>query len=174
VSHRGFPPVATRGARVLVLGSLPGAESLRRREYYAQPRNAFWTILGAIAGAAPELAYGARLARLEDAGIALWDVCATARRVGSLDAAIERDSVVPNDFAAFYAAHPYIARLCFNGRVAATLYRRHVLPRLGAHARELQVIELPSTSPAHASMSLAEKTARWRHALAGATAHDQA
>ena len=101
MSHRGFPPVAATGARVLVLGSLPGAESLRRREYYAQPRNAFWPIFGAIVGAGPALPYSARLARLEAAGIALWDVCASARRDGSLDADIRNHQ--PNALAAFAA-----------------------------------------------------------------------
>jgi len=174
VTHRGFGPVATPAARVLVLGSLPGAESLRRREYYAQPRNAFWTILGAIAGAHPALPYAARLARLGDAGIALWDVCAAARRRGSLDADIERDSVVANDFAAFFAAHPAIRAICFNGRTAALLYRRHVLPGLPAGSASLPRLELPSTSPAHAAMSLADKTAHWRRALGDAIGADPA
>jgi len=174
VSHAGFPPVATPAARVLVLGSLPGAESLRRREYYAQPRNAFWTILGAIAGAGPGLPYTARLARLDAARIALWDVCAAARRVGSLDADIERDSIVSNDFAAFLGAHQAIGTVLFNGRTAAALYRRHVLPGLPPRARSLTLVELPSTSPAHAAMSLAVKTERWRHAVTHAIGGDPA
>jgi double-stranded uracil-DNA glycosylase len=174
VSHRGFPPVATPAARVLVLGSLPGAESLRRREYYAQPRNAFWTVLGSIAGAEPALPYAMRLARLDAAGIALWDVCATARRAGSLDADIERDSVVANDFAPFYRAHPAIRTVLFNGRTAAALYRRHVLPCLPADLAALALDELPSTSPAHAAMPLAEKLARWRRAVMDAIGRDPA
>jgi TDG/mug DNA glycosylase family protein len=174
VRKRGFAPVGTAAARVLILGSLPGAESLRRREYYAQPRNAFWPILGALVGAGPALPYAARLGRLGDAGIALWDVCAAARREGSLDAAIEPGSVLANDFAAFYAAHPAIGRVCFNGRTAAALYRRHVLGGLPADAQALALVELPSTSPAHAAMSLAEKTRRWRGALAAAISVDPA
>ena len=164
--NRGLPPVAADDARVLVLGTLPGAESLRRSEYYAQPRNAFWTICGALVGADPALPYAARLARLRTAGIALWDVCAAARRAGSLDADIERASVRANDFGAFFAAHPAISRICCNGRVAAALYRRHVLAHLAPVLRALPLIELPSTSPAYAAMSLAAKTGHWRRALA--------
>ena len=163
---RGFQPIGTARARVLILGSLPGAESLRRGQYYAQPRNGFWTILGTLVGAGPDVPYEDRLARLEGAGIALWDVCAAARRTGSLDAAIERDSVEVNDFAAFYAAHPQLRRVCFNGRTAAALYRRRVLPTLPALQQSLQQVELPSTSPAHASLPVAAKLMRWREALA--------
>lgn len=159
---QGFPPIARRDARVLVLGSLPGQESLRRRQYYAQSRNAFWPIMGALCGAGPELPYRARTRRLALSGIALWDVCATAFRAGSLDAAIVAGSVVVNDFGAFLARHPGIRLVCFNGRTAAALYRRHVLPALGPAARTLPTLELPSTSPAHAALPLAAKLARWR------------
>jgi hypoxanthine-DNA glycosylase len=174
VTLRGFAPVATATARVLVLGSLPGAESLRRGEYYAQPRNAFWTILGTLAGAFPTLPYRERLACLGVAGIALWDVCAAARRAGSLDADIEPDSIVVNDFAAFFVAHPSIGRVAFNGRTAAALYRRRVLPALAPVAASLPLVELPSTSPAHAAMTLAEKTRRWRAGIGDAIADDPA
>jgi TDG/mug DNA glycosylase family protein len=162
VHSQGFPPIARRDARVLVLGSLPGQESLRRRQYYAQPRNGFWPIMGALCGAGPELPYRARTRRLAAGGIALWDVCATAFRAGSLDAAIVAGSVVVNDFGAFLARHPAIRLVCFNGRTAAALYRRHVLPALGPAARALPTLELPSTSPAHAALPPAAKLARWR------------
>lgn len=160
-----FPPVAGATARLLILGSLPGAESLRRQEYYAKPQNAFWWIMGEVFGAGPDLPYAARCAALVAHGVALWDVCAAAERPGSLDKAIIPGSVVPHDFAAFYAAHPRIGRVLFNGQPAAALYRRHVLAGLPPHAAALPMYVLPSTSPAHAARSRAEKLALWRQAL---------
>jgi hypoxanthine-DNA glycosylase len=158
----GFPPVAAADARVLILGSLPGAMSLARGQYYAQPRNGFWPIMGRLVGAAPDLPYAQRLDRLRVARIALWDVCASGFRPGSLDAAILRDSVVANDFAAFFAAHPAIGSICFNGVTAAKLFSR-LAPSAGS---EIRRITLPSTSPAHAAMPFSEKLRRWREALA--------
>ena len=162
---RGFAPIAAASARVLILGSLPGQESLRRREYYAQPRNAFWTIMGALYGAGPELGYAERGRRLIEAGLALWDVCAAADRPGSLDASIVAASVRVNDFAGFYRLHPQLVRVCFNGATAAILYRRRVLPGLPAAFAALPLAQLPSTSPAHAALSPRAKLARWAAGL---------
>jgi len=156
----GFPPIAAPDARVLILGSLPGAMSLARGEYYAQPRNAFWPIMGQLAGAAPSLPYHERLARLAARRIALWDVCESAFRPGSLDAAIRPDSVVVNDFPAFFAAHPAITLVCFNGAKAVALFGR-----LAAPVPPARRVVLPSTSPAHAGLPFAEKARRWRLAL---------
>ena len=128
--HVGFPPIATPAARVLILGSLPGRESLRRQEYYASRSNAFWRVMRMLAGAAPNLPYALRCRRLAEAGIALWDVCHSAKRWGSLDADIDHLSVEPNDFAEFLAAHPHILAIGFNGKTAADLYRRNVLADL--------------------------------------------
>ncbi len=163
---RGFPPIARRDARLLILGSLPGAESLRRRQYYAQPRNHFWRIMGELYGAAPELPYATRARLLKEHGIALWDVCAAAFRVGSLDASIEPDTIEINDFAAFFARHRGIARVYCNGSTSAELYRRRALPTLPDAWRALEPVRLPSTSPAHAAMSFEQKLARWRELLA--------
>ncbi|MBY6243718.1 DNA-deoxyinosine glycosylase [Methylosinus sp. Sm6] len=160
---KGFPPVAGAGARALILGSLPGQVSLARVQYYAQPRNAFWPIMGRLFGAAPELAYEERLARLVARGVALWDVCAEGRRPGSLDQKIDRSSVAPNDFAAFLDAHPQIGLVAFNGATAATLFRAKVAPTLPAPPP--RTILLPSTSPAHAAMPFERKLALWREAL---------
>jgi hypoxanthine-DNA glycosylase len=159
---RGFPPIAAPDARVLVLGSLPGQVSLSRRQYYAQPQNAFWRIMGALFDAGPELAYEERAARLQAQGIALWDVCRTAVRAGSLDASIELDTVVANDFRSFFATHPRIGHVFTNGGTATRLYRRLALPTLPATLRALPLQVLPSTSPAHASLRFQQKLDRWR------------
>jgi hypoxanthine-DNA glycosylase len=158
---RGFPPVIDAGARVLVLGSLPGRASLEAGEYYAQPQNAFWRIMGALVGAGPELAYARRLARLKRSSLALWDVLAAARRDGSLDSSIVRETAIVNDFATLFERHPCIERVCFNGRTAEDLFRRRVLPNLTARLANVELRALPSTSPAHAGMPFAAKLERW-------------
>jgi hypoxanthine-DNA glycosylase len=158
----GFAPVARPDARVLILGSLPGVRSIEAREYYAQPRNAFWRIMGELVGAGPELGYTARLAQLKASRIALWDVAAAAVRPGSLDTAIVHASVEANDFAGFFAGHRSIERIFFNGAKAAELYRRLVLPVLAAPQAALPGERLPSTSPAHAGLAYSRKLAAWR------------
>jgi TDG/mug DNA glycosylase family protein len=157
----GFAPISAPGARVLILGSLPGAESLRRREYYAQPHNAFWRIMGELFGFAHELPYAARIGALLAHDVAVWDVCAAARRSGSLDSAIDVNSIRMNDFASFYARHRGIALIGFNGAKAAALYKRRVVPLLGAELANIASLVLPSTSPAHASRSYRDKKAAW-------------
>lgn len=165
MTSNGFEPVAGPGARVLILGTLPGAASLASGQYYAQPRNAFWTIMGEVANAGPELPYEERLKQLEVRKIALWDVCASAVRPGSLDAAIQRASIVPNDFDGFFSAHPDLEVVCFNGQRAAALFERLVWARLGGQWSRLRLVTLPSTSPAYASVRVDQKIDAWRAAL---------
>ncbi|MCO7642733.1 DNA-deoxyinosine glycosylase [Pseudomonas sp. S 311-6] len=161
----GFPPIAAPGARILVLGSMPGQQSLRAQAYYAHPRNAFWPIMGQLLGFAPDAPYAQRAAMLQQHGIALWDVLQSCVRPGSLDADIDRRSLVCNDFPAFLATYPGITRICCNGAAAHELFRRHALPALGPeHPYEL--LRLPSTSPAHAGMTQAAKLDAWRAVLA--------
>ena len=161
----GFAPVATARARVLILGSMPGKASLAAEQYYAHPQNQFWRILGELAGAGRELPYPERLHRLQAAGIALWDVLASCTRPGSLDADICPASMMANDFGPFFAAHPGLRRICFNGATAEALFRRRVLPGLPLPPG-CTVRRLPSTSPAHAALPYARKLELWRDALA--------
>lgn len=157
-----FGPVASTRARVLILGSMPGVASLAAGQYYAHPRNQFWPILGALAGAGPELPYAKRIARLRAAGIALWDVVGECERPGSLDADIRRGTVKPNDLAGLLRRCPRIRAIFCNGQTAARLLRS-LLPDLrAAAARDLVVETLPSTSPAHAGMGMEEKARLWR------------
>jgi len=155
-----FPPIESRAARVLVLGSMPGAASLLAGRYYAYPHNAFWPIMGELFDAGPATAYGKRILILKRAGLALWDVMASCVREGSLDSDIDEESIVPNDFHAFFEAHPRVKHVFFNGAKAENCFHRYVGPHLAD--RGLHFTRLPSTSPAHASLSLPQKLKAWR------------
>ena len=157
---RSFPPIEHRAARALVLGSMPGAASLLAGRYYAYPHNAFWPIMGELFGAGPTICYEKRVLILKRAGLALWDVMASCVREGSLDADIDEESIVPNDFQAFFAAHPQVKHVFFNGAKAEICFYRTVRPHLADGG--LNFTRLPSTSPAHASRSLPDKLKAWR------------
>jgi hypoxanthine-DNA glycosylase len=140
---------------VLVLGTLPGEESLRRVEYYAHPRNLFWPIIFGLFGKTPPVEYPPRLCFVKERRIALWDVCAMAERRASLDTEIKRE--VPNPLHELLDANPGIRTVVFNGGTARRLYDRHFTRR-----SELTYLPMPSTSPAHASLGFAAKLGRWQ------------
>ena len=158
---QGFAPIAHPDARVLILGSMPGVASLRAQQYYGHPRNGFWPIMASVFGLDAQLPRKQRALTLQSRGVAVWDVLARCNRPGSLDSAIEAGSVVVNDFAGFLAQHRQIERICFNGATAANLFRRHVTRTL-ALAPTVQTFRLPSTSPAYAGMTLADKLRAWQ------------
>ena len=152
---RSFPPVADARTRLLVLGSLPGEESLARRQYYGNPRNHFWRLIGAVTGAdLVPLPYEARLEALLAAGVGLWDTVGAATRRGSLDSAIRLHGA--NDLAALAATLPRLRAVAFNGARSAALGR----PRLAARP-DLALVALPSSSPAY-TMPFEAKLAAWR------------
>lgn len=156
-----FPPVARKDAVICILGSMPGRASLEADQYYAHPRNAFWRLLESVLGIPCSLPYPERLERLKERRTALWDVLGTCARDGSLDSRIEPSSIIPNDFATFFAMHPLIGTVFFNGGKAEAVYRREVLPTLAEPARSIRLLRLPSTSPAHAGMTFEQKKDAW-------------
>lgn len=162
---RSFPPVAARDAEVLILGSMPGEASLAAGRYYAHPQNAFWPIMAALLLFDASAAYEARVRALKSSRIALWDVLQSCRRDGSLDADISREDLAANDFGRFFRNHASIRRVYFNGATAEQCYRRHVAPALAR--TELRLMRLPSTSPAHASLSFRAKLESWRAVVDG-------
>ncbi|WNG80649.1 DNA-deoxyinosine glycosylase [Mycobacterium sp. ITM-2016-00316] len=155
----GLPAVAGGSPHTLILGNMPSVLSLASGQYYGNPRNAFWQITADILGFDAAAPYEQRVRALVGHRIAVWDVLRSCRRAGSLDSAVERDSMVPNDFGAFLRDHPQIDLLLFNGAAAEANYRRLV-----RDAARVPSIRLPSTSPAH-TMRFADKLAHWRTAL---------
>lgn len=149
----GFEPVVDERTRVLILGSLPGDASLKAGQYYGHPQNAFWRLIGGVLGVELEaLPYDDRLAALKAGGVGLWDVIASAERPGSLDAAIRLPEAA--DLRGLVATLPELRAVAFNGGKAAKLGRALLV---GA---DVALIDLPSSSPAHAR-PLAEKAAAW-------------
>jgi len=149
-----FPWVADARTRVLVLGSLPGEESLARAQYYANPRNHFWRLIGAVIGAdLVPLPYQERLRALLDARVGLWDTVGSATRRGSLDGAIRLNSA--NDLADLAERLPELRAIGFNGGKSASLG----MPLLAGRP-DLALIALPSSSPAH-TRPFEEKLSEW-------------
>ncbi len=158
-----FEPIADCNAEILILGSMPGQESLAAGQYYANRRNAFWKIIGQLFGFDPDAPYETRLHELKTARIALWDVLQSCTRAGSLDAKIDANSITVNDFRRFFDTHEKIRTVLFNGAKAEEAYRRHVLPSVST--LPANYLRLPSTSPAHAALSYEQKLQAWRAAF---------
>jgi TDG/mug DNA glycosylase family protein len=151
----GMGPIARDDARLFILGSLPGDASLAAQRYYAHPTNQFWRLLGeAIGEPLADMAYAARLERLGERGIGLWDVVASAERAGSLDGAIRQAG--HNPIERLRDDYPELEAIAFNGATAAKLGRK----LLGA-ASGIELIDLPSSSAAY-TRSFADKAAVWR------------
>jgi hypoxanthine-DNA glycosylase len=152
---RCFDPVVDQRTRLLVLGSLPGDQSLLRNEYYGNRQNRFWMLMSEVVGVAlVPLDYAARLQALLRHGVGLWDVVAEASRPGSLDSNIrERDD---NDLPGLLQRFPHIAAIAFNGGTA----KRLGMKVLGERAAGYRIVELPSSSPAY-TIPYTEKSDRW-------------
>lgn len=154
VRKSSFPPVVAPHTRLLVLGSLPGERSLAEQRYYAHPRNRFWHLMSlAIGRELAPLDYEARLAALLEAGVGLWDTVASARRQGSLDAAIREAE--HNSLAELAASLPWLRAVAFNGAASA----QAGMPQLASTG--LALVRLPSSSPANAAIPLREKEKLW-------------
>jgi double-stranded uracil-DNA glycosylase len=148
-----FDPVVQANTSLLVCGSLPGVRSLAASRYYAHPQNQFWRLMGAVIDQPlPELAYEDRLAAILAAGAGLWDVVASGRRQGSLDAAIRIHQT--HDLPGLVATLPHLRGVAFNGGTAARIGTR-LLAGSG-----LDLVQLPSSSPAY-TLSFEEKCRSW-------------
>ena len=157
---QGLPPAISPAARVLLLGSFPGEESLRQSQYYAHPRNQFWRLLGdVLAEPLAGLPYPERLRRLSQRRIGLWDIITGCERDGSLDGDIRNASFAQFDWLPAHA--PHLRLVAMNGQKAGSAQRR--LAALG-----YQTLVLPSSSPAY-TLSYDQKLLAWRalrsHAL---------
>ncbi|MBI3230995.1 MAG: DNA-deoxyinosine glycosylase [Burkholderiales bacterium] len=151
---QGLSPVIASDTKIVVLGSFPGAASLAAQQYYAHPRNQFWPIMAALTGEdLPALAYPDRLQRLLAHRIGVWDVLGACEREGSLDSAIRKPAA--NDLQRLQQLCPQLQTVGFNGQTSGKF-----APQFAQAG--YRTLVLPSTSPAYAALSFAEKLVAWR------------
>jgi double-stranded uracil-DNA glycosylase len=167
MNNKCFDVVVGIQPRILILGSMPGKKSLLDKQYYAHPRNAFWPIMAQLFDINLEHTYQERLQALTNEGIALWDVLKSCERVGSLDADIVEKSIQVNDFVTLLHQHPSIKLILFNGSKAQQSFKRYAQKAVQQAFLDVHLLGLPSTSPAHASMSFATKCQQWQLAIKG-------
>lgn len=149
----GLAPVIDAQVRILVLGSFPGAASLAAGQYYAHPRNQLWRLLSAVLDDdLASLPYQERLPRLLAHRVGLWDVLGACERQGSLDSAIRNPAA--NDFERLRVLCPLLETVGFNGQASGKFASQF-------KAAGYRTVVLPSTSPAHASLSFEQKLASW-------------
>ena len=168
-----FQPQIGAGCRVLVLGTVPSLKSLEMQQSYAHPHNLFWPFMGILYGAGPDLPYAERIARLHAAGVGIWDVLKHCERPGSLDSSILVESEVPNDIPGLLEAYPTIEAIALNGSRAQQVFARRIGPMIRpARLERTEILALPSTSPANASIPRTVKLERWRELLRWSTPED--
>ena len=148
-----FDPIVDEDSRILILGSFPSLKSFENDFYYAHPRNQFWPILSDIFQK-PARTEKERIALLQSAGIALWDVVAACERTNSADTNLKKCEC--NDIPALLRKYPRIEAVLFTGRKAQQLFAR-CFPDTG-----MPQYLLPSPSPAYAAMPYAQKVVKWR------------
>ena len=158
---QSFAPFVDTRARILILGTLPGEESLRLQRYYGNPRNLFWRVLADVFAEPHVVEYEQQKALLKRNRIALWDVLHSAERIGSLDSAIRNP--VPNDIAKLLLDYPRLRTIAFNGLRAQSLFRQFIAATLTVPPDKLRLSALPSTSPtpSRKAVTYQEKVAQW-------------
>lgn len=150
---KSFRPIVFGNSQILILGTMPGKESLMTGEYYASSSNSFWKIIEAIYNNGNKFAnYKDKVSCLKRNRISLWDVYGQCDRKGSLDSSIRNE--VLNDIDSFLSEHSSIKRIVFNGKKAASAY----IPNI-----EYSV--LCSTSNSNSHLSFDEKVEEWRECL---------
>ncbi|MBO7178216.1 MAG: DNA-deoxyinosine glycosylase [Clostridia bacterium] len=148
-----IPPVYDKNSRVLVLGSFPSVKSREQAFFYGHPQNRFWKVVSTIGNKPIPNSVEEKKELLLSLGIAVWDVIASCKIIGSSDNSI-RD-VKPNDLSVILN-NSKVKSIFVNGKTAKKYYDKYVLPTIGIDA-----VCLPSTSPANATYNLDKLTEDW-------------
>ena len=149
-----FEPVFDKNSKILILGTFPSVKSREYQFYYGHPQNRFWKVIAQITGEDLPVTIDEKKALLLRKQIAIWDVIHSCKIIGSSDSSIQ--DVVANDFSKILK-RTEIQKIYANGGKAYELYQRYALEKTG-----IEIIKLPSTSPANAGWSMEKLCEEWK------------
>ena len=152
-----FEPVFDKNSKILILGTFPSVKSREHQFYYGHPQNRFWKVIAQITGEDLPVTIDEKKALLLRKQIAIWDVIRSCKIIGSSDSSIQ--DVVANDFSEILK-NAKIEKVYANGGKAYELYQKYALKKTG-----IEIIRLPSTSPANAGWSLEKLCEKWSQIL---------
>ncbi len=121
INHiKGLAPIYDDNSKILILGTMPGKDSLEKHEYYASTNNCFWYIMAELFNERKKfLNYDEKISCLKKNKIALWDIYHSCDRESSKDKDIRNE--VYNDINKFIKENPSIKHVVFNGKKASTV-----------------------------------------------------
>lgn len=149
-----FEPIFDKNSEILVLGSFPSVKSRENNFYYAHPQNRFWRVVASVYSCPVPKTVEEKKNMLLSNKIAVWDVIKSCEITGSADSTIK--SVIPNDLSEILSVAD-IKKIYANGKTAQSLYNKYIKKNTG-----VDIISLPSTSPANAAYSLEKLIKEWK------------
>ena len=156
---QSFLPIIGASPRVLVLGTLPSRVSLEKQQYYGHLQNAFWRIIYALFEGVYQEDYKTKVEFAKEHYVAIWDVCYTAVRPGSLDVDICMEQ--PNCIGELLEKNPSVSVIAFNGKKSEQLFFKYFKKKEG-----INYVTLLSSSPANAAYSFVKKLENWKKIIA--------
>jgi hypoxanthine-DNA glycosylase len=153
-----FDPILPANPKIFILGTMPGKQSLRKQQYYANNRNSFWKIIYELTEEVFSENYAERIDALKRNHIAIWDICQFGERKTSVSSAIKNEE--PNPINEIVEMFPSVKQILFNGKKAEKLYRKYF-----NEIAHIQYKTVLSTSPANARFSFREKLNNWKTAM---------
>ena len=148
-----FEPLYDANSKVLILGTFPSVKSREQSFYYSHPQNRFWKVISALTQVPLPTTIEAKKAMLLEHNIAIWDVIQSCDIINSSDSSIQ--NVIPSDLTSLLR-HSHITHIYANGATAHKLYQEYCELNTG-----IEIIKLPSTSPANAIFSLEKLILAW-------------
>jgi hypoxanthine-DNA glycosylase len=148
-------PLVDNFSSILILGTMPGDQSIAKQQYYGNKGNHFWKIIFTIFSEEYSTSYDDRKTFLKKHKIALWNVLASCIREGSSDSKITNEAI--NDFVSFHKQYPNIKHVFFESKSAAKFYHKYSAPQPG-----ISYHILPSTSGLNAGTSFSQKVEMWK------------